>query len=361
MKKLALIIIGILLSTECALRIINKPPLLISFVQSNSLLGHRGPPGRTVNIAGNVFRYNEEGFRAFNSSKNARDLIIWLGDSLVEAITIPKDKHFITRFDQIVKTRSLVYAAGDWGSAQELLTFQQYGAQKNPKLVILFFSSLTDFMNNELSFANHYQSVVDDIRPYAQWDQQKGLYFAKNRLIYNFFRDHSALFLTFDNLRLAHLLSQPKQSQEECERNINVLPLLGYFNTPDPRWKSAVSITGKVLQELDKEVDRAGGRLLVVYVPNDIEILDKHWEEIVAPLANSCFPRLNLDRYGMELKFREAANLAGVRAISLRKEIANDVKTGHNPFLADGHFNPHGHALVAKLLAAYVKKHRLVQ
>lgn len=352
-RLIALSLFLVVLFSELALRLFFAPPRLISFVEHDFELGHRGPKNEKLSVWGNPVTYGKEGFRILPNEQSDLPLTLWLGDSMVEAITIPDDKHFLEILSRTTKSRNKILAAGDWSTTQEFLAFRSYGKSLHPRLVVLAFSSLTDFVNNHSVFAHRYQSHVDGLRPYARVDDDGGFDIFRVAPLYYALRKVSRIFLTVDNLRIARNLASPIEALPDCEKNVHAVPVEGYFTDDDVEWKASVDLTARLFRELKEEAESAGARFALVFLPSDIDLKKEKWEAALA-FSRNCHPKRPLDRRGIERKFLVAAEAAGVLHLSLFDPVEEELRAGRDPFLPDGHFNEAGHAFIAKRLSAWL-------
>lgn len=365
MKYLPKVIVALLVSVvlaELVARFFLEPPLLISFVAHDHLLGHKGPANRQVMIWNNRLQYNQAGFRVIFPPKDARldrGSVVFLGDSMVEAITIADKDHFASLFAGATSLRPYVLSAGDWGTAQEVLAFRHLRPE-NTKAVVLAFSSLTDFVNNGPRFANRYQSKVDELRPYARATEGAAEFYYL-RPAYRLLRRASRLFLSFDNARISKTLAEPVRMHADCRQNANSIPLHVYFTDDTPEWKEAAELTALLFSELRKDAAEADAKPLAVYIPNDFELLDDKWEDSVRSPAEACWAGRPIERRENERKFLAAAKSAGLPAASLYDFFRAELAKTPELFLPDGHFNEAGHRALARAMAELAKKHGLLQ
>lgn len=342
------------------------PPQFLPFVAHDFELGHKGPPGAEVKIFGNLVKYSPEGFRVLPVirpiGQPARDAkpIAWLGDSMVEAITIGEYEHFASQVSAQTGSHGLLFAAGDWGNSQELMALKKF-APEDLQAIVLVFSSLTDFVNNAPGFAGRYQSRVDNLRPYA-FPGKSGLEISYLHPWYQTLRRYSRLFLFFDNARLSRLMATPIPPPADCQNHPNSVPLQGYFTESSKSWQDAVDITALLLREFKDEAARRKVPFLAVYLPNDFELLDQRWEEVVRAPFQFCYPGRALDRREIERKFLEAAKRSGVDAVSLYDFFSEEISKQHGKplFLEDGHLNPVGHFLYASVLTKILRARKIV-
>jgi hypothetical protein len=339
----------ILLLSELLLRLFFEPPRLISFVQHDFELGHTGPKNEVVDIWSNPVTYGSHGFRVLPADGSSEPGVLWLGDSMVEAITIPDSAHLLSILQQGTGLRQEMLAAGDWGSLQKLLAFRRHGAEMSPRIVVMTFSSLTDFVNNQPAFANRYQSRVDDLRPYARPGPGEELEIFYRRPIYLQLRELSHIFLFADNARLARALARVRNSPASCERNINSLPLEAYLSPPPEDWEESVRLTAGIFRALRKDAERAGARLLLVFLPSDFDLIEQKWRQAMS-FVWSCHPGLESRQNEIERKFFQAAELAGAEAYSITDPMGRELRAGREIFLEDGHYSEAGHAAAAKAL-----------
>lgn len=365
MKHLPKVIVALALSVllaEVVARFFLEPPLLISFVAHDHLLGHKGPANRQVMIWNNRLQYNQAGFRVIYPPRGAgleKGSVAFLGDSMVEAITIADKDHFASLFAGLTALRPYVLSAGDWGTAQEVLAFRHLRPE-NTKAVVLAFSSLTDFVNNGPAFASRYQSKVDELRPYAR-ATEGGAEFYYLRPAYRALRRVSRLFLSFDNARISKTLAEPVKMHTDCRQNANSIPLHAYFTDETAEWNEATALTTLLFSELRKDAAEAGAKPLAVYIPNDFELLDEKWEDSVRSPAEACWPGRPIQRRENERKFLAAAKSAGLPADSLYDFFRAELARSPELFLPDGHFNEAGHRALARAMADLTQKHGLLQ
>jgi len=363
--KIPLALVLVLVASEIAARAFLPTKLLLPFVAIDPLLGHKGPPGGDVVIWNNKLRYNERGFRELPLVKGKRapsGQIAWLGDSMIEAMTIGDYEHFSSQVEAQTGAHGELFAAGDWGTLQELLAFREYGGKAEKlRAVVLGFSSLTDFVNNSPEFASRYQSKMDFLRPYARFENGRMHVFSV-RPWYQALRSVSRLFLLFDNARITRSLGSPVRMPSDCKANPNSVPLQAYFTANTPEWESAVLLTAYLLEELKRESTKTRTPFLAVYLPNDFELLDDKWEDTVRGPTEFCYPNQVLGRRENERKFLEAAKKAGVDAVSLYDYFAAEIKKqkGNSIFLDDGHFNPLGHTLFANEMVRQLRQRKIV-
>ncbi|MGZ3720963.1 MAG: hypothetical protein ACXWR1_21520 [Bdellovibrionota bacterium] len=347
-RAILLCLLLILVISELSLRAFFAPPRLISFVQSDSYLGHRGPENEVVPIGRGQITYGPSGFRQL-PHRGGEATAVWLGDSMVEAISISDADHFLTRLGRKTGLKQEILAAGDWGTTQEMLAFRKYGAPLHPRLVFLGFSSLTDFVNNDPAFAGRYQSSVDFLRPYIRMNSgAPEVYYLSPA--YHFLREHSRLFLAIDNIRISRRLARAQPTGNGCANNPNLPPLEAYLDSDDPEWRTSVDLTALAFAGLKADAESAGGRFVAVFLPSDYDLLEKKWAGAMGAVQ-SCFPEKRAERREIENKFFRAARAANVDAISLTEELQRAVNSGKQIFLEDGHYNEAGHALVGDLLA----------
>jgi hypothetical protein len=100
--------------------------------------------------------YNSRGWRDLERSADpdsAVSRILVLGDSYMEAYSVPLEDAFHMRLEQLASTTEAAVEAinlgvGGYGTLQEYLVFRDYGVAYNPKLVLLGFYVSNDVRNN---------------------------------------------------------------------------------------------------------------------------------------------------------------------------------------------------------------------
>jgi hypothetical protein len=371
MKNYLNLLLGLVLVlalSEITLRALFTPPLLLPFVAHDHILGHRGPAGKVIPMGRDKISYTELGHRQLptinppGSAVSGAGNITWVGDSMVEAISIGPFEHFASQVAGATGANGQLVAAGDWGTTQELLALREFLKINKTNMVVLLFSSLTDFVNNHPAFAGRYQSKVDFLRPYAATKEGEVSFFYLAPLARTL-RRHSHLFLHFDNARISRSIAEGTPLVKDCRENPNSVPFQAFATVLKPEWEQSVQITAALLRQMKEEAAQAGANFLAVYLPNDFELLDERWRDVVLLPHQNCFPGTEVARREIENKFLRAAKLSGVNHVSLYDYFFEEVKKqkGKPLFLEDGHFNATGHFLLAKVLSRELTKGKFIQ
>jgi lysophospholipase L1-like esterase len=304
----------------------------------DSLLGWKGVP----NLESEVVTYNSrfsvthnaQGFRdiPLKEREPSRRTIVFLGDSFTWGYEVNADEMFVHRVrDQLPDFEIFNLAHNGYGTDQSLLTFRNWKRPGDLEWVVLMFS----------------ENDIDDNNSFIRYDKPK----PKFDLL------HFNLVLTgvpvprLDAWTDPARLANPEMQSHSLIRRIAFRS--HFVHDLHYRWRSLTErrdyeaqlarddpgpdlrLTAAILQDLDREVRRAGGRLLVVFIPSKAEIDElAHLKPYQAVIGELC------ESYGIE-------------HIDLAPYFhATWLRTYHR---LDMHWNARGHRVAADALLDYLR------
>ncbi len=367
-SKLALVFLGILVALaalEGGLRVqyrLLPPPLEEEhrFWQYDPLLGWAKTPDAEGSFVGYEFRthvkINSHGLRddEFPREKPAGEYrILALGDSFTVELEVEKEQAWTEVLEELLGTERAVQVinAGTrgYGSDQELLFLREQGLKYAPDLVVVAF-----FANDVLNNAQEYQSGRKYAKP--RFVLQDGQLQLTNvpppRAPINFWKALDGLLMRSYVYRFG---------REVLEMNSPGTPpayTQVYRAEYTPEWEEAWQVTEAILVEMQKLAADAGARLLVCYLPDQNQISDSKWDEIVRHATDTrAYDREKPNRLLGELCARH-----GIPYLDLTPAFRQHVAAGepYPYFPVSAHFNVEGNRLTAQLIYDYLRKQRML-
>lgn len=345
----ALALAGSLLACELLLRVL-APRSTALYVPDPAIgvIHEPGATGRWVSTEYAVpITINRSGFRdrdyAVPKPRGVRRVVV-LGDSYVEAFQVPLEATFhkllerrLSRDGMAIEVPAL--GVGGFGAAQELLCLRAYGRPLEPDFVVLLFNPGNDVRDSSR------QLKGDPRLPFFAGDG--------DRLVAEPFVPQPAwrarLSNRLRNLSQLYALARDASYRTGTEPGGGEAPaeFMVYHRTPGEAWGEAWRLTAGLLGEVARETGAMGARLLVVVVPNRIQ-LPGQWDQAVAKwpaLADPAFsPQAPVARIGDILAAAAVPSLDLVTRFAERA-----VASGEEPhFAIDGHWNETGHRWAAE-------------
>lgn len=339
-----------------------RPVPYASNIQYHPMLGQVGPSGKVM-PGGEEIAFNQYGFRAqsFSQRSDAKKIAL-LGDSFTEGA----GQNFRYIFPSVVEQRLreagsqsyevMSFAFSDYGTTQELLAYWMFAAPLNPDIVVLEFFGLNDFLNNSIEFAGQYQSVSDFRRPYLRPGSSSGSpEWEFKQPTRKWWRDHSRLFFLADAWFVRRAMQAPPPPVKLCDLAVELF----LDPPPDPRWDKAEQITLELAKMLKGSLASKKKRLIAIYFPSNIEVVDRFWENNARSPMQRCFPAAKVNRQFGEERFFRAFRAAGIESYSLFPVFREAAKTmadgGESLYIPDdGHFTYAGHALAGKAISKLI-------
>ena len=312
--------------------------------------------------------YNSGGWRDLPHTQEKPEgvgRILVLGDSFMEAYSVRFEDALPARLEQLLSTAErpvevINFGVGGYGTLQEYLVYNAFGPAYQPDVVVLAMYLANDLVDNslELSSMSSKDWLKVKARPFldpqvSEWrvtqvDFEGSLQrYEENRRMQaeplNRLLRNSALLqlgqraLELQPQRWWWKGSPSKEAPSASEKDL----------TKSAKYEESWDVTRRILTRLNGEVRAAGAHLLVMSVPDSHEIDEMGHLVSDAPQTEptayqhlkKLLRELDVDYLDLLPAFREAKQESGIELFRR----------------SDHHWNPQGHALAARELAAALK------
>jgi hypothetical protein len=320
--------------------------------------------------------------------------VLVLGDSFMEAYSVRFEDSLPARLEHLTNTAErqvevINFGVGGYGTLQEYLVFDAVGRAYRPDVVVLAMFLRNDLTDNTLALQSlSNEGLKVDARPFlepqvrSESDGEPGwrvtqVDFEGTRRLYEEHRrrqaeplnrllQYSAL-LQMGQRALVRLhrsgddSARPKMSVslegEKARRKRYYLGEFGvYYCDNPPEYLQSWDVTRRVLARLNREVRAVGARLLVMSVPAREEVDEDVMARIVRDAPES--DRLCLEKAPANQRLGELLAELDIDYLDLLPAFRDARRqTGVELFRrSDSHWNPQGHALAARQLAAALER-----
>lgn len=353
-----------LIAVEAIVRLTAADPSML--MVKDAVLGQKYRPGMEAapydEEAGRhvAVRINSLGFRDREHSVAAAHgvrRVLMLGDSFTAGLSVDFDRTFPQRCERLLNASTsdevatgahverwevITLAVAGYGTAQELLAYEQYGRRFQPSVVVLNFFAGNDVSDNssELSTSPRpYFTLVD-----GQLVEQPPS--PTRQRLAGWLNEHSRLY--------AWQKRQMQKVERYVKRSVVVNPVHRVFEAEaDERMQRAWALTEALILRLRDEVERDGATLLVSYIPFSDEVNPDWWEQT---LRES--PPLRDERWDFDGPSRRLGTFCRANRIafqSAREDLAARSRVERDYF-THGHFNERGHEVYAAFLATQIRR-----
>lgn len=214
---------------------------------------------------------NSLGFRDKEWSNDETYKIAVLGDSFMQGAHLPEGTLVPQLLDQILGVPVLNTGIDGFGTLHEYLVFKKYVARHQPQLVLLFVYPVNDISDNSESLSG--SSKMPWPRAFIDSSGHIAVHFpdappSSNSGI------RTAIKRQFKTLLLFRRAYDYYQSFALSGRNVD---FNGVYLPESEMWQDAWQITEFYLVELKHEIEKSGGKLVTVVVPEYIRIA-QNWE-----------------------------------------------------------------------------------
>jgi lysophospholipase L1-like esterase len=301
--------------------------------------------------------------------------ILVLGDSFVEAMHVPLERTFPRQLEERLNRDSgaaaiEVISAGvsGYGTASEVLYFEQKGKRYQPDLVLLAFYPGNDVKNNSPTLEDTLKPVygpdgalqrvaAEQAQPQLQgW---RGL--LARSAAYHYCRQllllrHPGLaraLVRHGWLKAGAIRTAPQQDGIPIDYGV-------YAPSPNREWREAWSHTDDLLERLQRDVSANGARLVVAVLSTRDQIYPQSWQEIVA--AHPHMRKRQWDLDGPQHRVESSCAEHGVPCVALAPAFRAAAALDSAPlyYRHDGHWTAAGHELAAAELTRFLEQQRLV-
>lgn len=281
--------------------------------------------------------HNRNGFRDIEheNSSDKRPTIVFLGDSFTWGYEVEFEEMFVNRLRAMLPDYEIFNLAHrGYGTDQEFLTFERWHGKQGVKLVVLMFSENDITDNNSMVRSNKpkpkYKIVENElvltgvpVPKDEHWTQS-----ARTPVESSFWKASAKKYL----IRSHFLHDIHFRYKQFRQRNVNGNKeiRIGKNNKQD------LTLTSRILDELKREVERRGAKLVVGLIPSkrEIEKLD--------------------DSLPYQIKIAELCQQLDIECLDLAPDFNN---TWFRTYYRQGsHWNARGHKIVAEALYDFVKR-----
>lgn len=346
-----------LLASEAGLRLLapqvyRRPPVW----EHDPELGWRHIPGSSGWLVSPEFaveyRINEAGLRDREvtiEKTPGQGRLLCFGDSFVEGWGVNREE----RVSEVLQSRLAAmevinFGVAGYGTDQEWLLFEKQGPRFRPDWVVLFFYG-NDLWNNaarqgigaerghkpffKLGPAGRLQLNGVPVRKTAFWDPGARPW---HRELEVYLQQHLHLFAL---LRKALAPEIPPQQQQGYYQ--------GLYGAGAEQGAEQWELTGSLLEAFSQSVARAGGRMLLVYVPALVQIEEEDWKmkRELHGLTGE------YDLHKPQRQLQQLADSAGIPFLDLDTVFSQQTRS-QTLYYRDSHWNAAGHALAAAAVAA---------
>lgn len=354
-----------LIFLEIVVRVFDLTPDI--FLEPNAVTGVWHIPNKhgiyfRKDIPKTPVQINSKGLRdaEYSHTKPAHTYrIAILGDSFTQAIHVPledtyqqqleqhlniKASSFVTRFEVIN------FGVGGFGTAQEYLVFRHHILLYHPDLVILAFTFGNDIFENSpmLNGRKYLPYLLPDEHGMLKYVppapvpvyMRFGQYWQSIPFVY--YR------LVDGNTRLEQLLRGIKRG----DSNTGGIPFeyLMYAPEWEPAWQDAWNLTIRILGQLAQEVAVEQMSLLIMGIPDQIQVDPQIQQDVL-----NLYPEMRQSLWVWEKPnhlLSAFCQAQGLPYFDLTPAFQAALCEGSPPlyYHDDGHWNPAGHHLAAKVL-----------
>ena len=332
--------------------------------QFDARLGWGHTPGASGGMVSPSFeveyRINAEGLRdrEYPREKDPQTWrILAFGDSFAEGWGVEVEESVSKQLEERLreampqrKIEVINFGVAGYGTGQELLFFEELGKSYQPDQVLLFFYP-NDLWNNgnrqgigaERGYKPFFRLGPDDrlqlfgvpVKKATFWDESARSSRPWYQRLDLYLRQHWHLYV------LARKALKPKMSREEHGQFYDAL----YGLDAEGRYERAWEASGILLSAFKTAVEKSGARFLLVYVPAIVQVEVEEW----APKLRDVVGRYDLLKPNKQLG--AIAARYGIGFLDLYPAFEEEAQ--RQPlYYRDSHWNPAGHALAARQIAA---------
>lgn len=308
---------------------------LVSFHQSDPVIGWRGRPGITLRFVQRpdfdvVVSHDAEGFRRSEPPRpdGATERVLMLGDSFTWGWGVGQGEVFTDVLQTRLAPRIAIYNRGvnGVGTAQEYLLLRSELARRSFRHVVLLFfeNDLRDNVSPKQGRRPYFELVGGELEPRNQ--PPAPLLGPVRR----FLTSHSRVFQLVDLQRMMLHAGREDPDGAVHDRNDHEV---------DPQKLPGAEVTARLLAEIRDLCAAEGARFTLVYVPHASELA-----RLPSPNPEIRALRIWLDR---------VAAREGLTVVDLAPAFHAETDHGQQLIYSrDEHWTPAGHHLAAEVLLA---------
>jgi hypothetical protein len=305
---------------------------------------------------------NSLGYRGPEWDTTRHPRIALMGDSYLLALAVPDERHLATRLRTLTEGEVMNTGVSGFGTYHELLTWRNVLAPRKPDVAVIFVFLRNDIRDNHCGLTSPKGQFFS---PCCRW-QGDSIVEQRGFTILPGAQSGSRAWLK-RNCRTckawANRGRKPRTERPEGADPFATEAMAYQIFRPDPgpQWREAWSITHSLLRQLRDETAAAGVPLLVVTIPDPIN-LDPNWEQKVKQELQVETLPADFDPNVPRRKFQAIADSLQLNVLHSEDFLRSyrdrwklgDPYFGHT---CDGHWNPIAHHLVAgKVFSRIVEK-----
>jgi hypothetical protein len=255
----------------------------------NSKYDYKVVSGEIVSVS-----FNSLGFRDLEHTKpkpKGIKRILVLGDSISEAVQVNLQDTYFSLLQQKLnadsnqKWETINLGIGDFGTAQEWLTLNEFGLSYDPDIVILQIFPLNDICNNTIELFEVCGSLNDRYRPY--FVESKGdLQLRQVQPFRSWFRRNIKLYGVLERsyyqekFRILGKTADQLRDERVRELGFKISPVVYTYapsNQQIPSINNGWSLTEKIIKKISDLAKRRNIKLIVLVVPFEFAIGNSNW------------------------------------------------------------------------------------
>lgn len=292
--------------------------------------------------------------------------IAMIGDSGVEAVHVKPDEVVNIQMEHMLHDQGyknievMAFGVEGIGTTQELLLYEKKVRQFHPDLVLLMFAT-NDVFNNSSTLQPKAYGIHEWYAPYYDLAPDGSLVFKSVEPrhfngLRNFLEVHSVLFYYMERMWLQVDIPLYKWQG---------MPVFYGTYAADPldnEWKTAWTITEKVLVRMRDTVNADGAKFVVMPWPDSTD-MDPNWRQRMTTqfgrLPDAFVPTMPEDRL-REISSRAQVPLVFFTPEMLQYRDQNQLPWPYFSLTCDPHFSALGHRVSAQSIAKELKDHNLL-
>jgi|RhiMetdeSRZDD1v2_1073273.scaffolds.fasta_scaffold38854_3 acetyltransferase AlgX (SGNH hydrolase-like protein) len=283
-------------------------------------------------------QYDRHGFR--NDHEIEQAPVVVLGDSFVEAGLVPQAALLSTRLSELLHVETANLGLGGYGPQQELIVLKRYGLELRPKVVLWFFFEGNDLLDvpRYANYSRNWDATLKELHGFKARSFTKNVLRVLGRL------STSQSQTTSEALRRSCYF---RQGQDESSKTL----YFAYAGMPLSREDLvSLEIAQRSFQEAKRLASEHGAQFLFVYIPIKFRVY-RDFCEFPAKGYGKQWQVNNLPT--MLESWCQAQDIA---YLNLTESLQEHAARGDLVYFPDdGHWNAHGHEIVATTIAQFIK------
>jgi len=277
-----------------------------------------------------------------------------LGDSYMEGQHLPEGTLVPQVLERILHVPVLNAGLEGAGTVQEYLVYKKYVAPFKPRTVLLFMYPYNDIQDNSKSLAN---SMMARPQGFIDSTGRVSVHYPETPPS----TDSKIWTVTKRHVKTLLMLWRGYQYWKNLDNWKPNIYLGGVYFPENSMWQDAWKITEFYLVELKKEVENNRGKLVIVVIPEYIQI-SHQWERELKERYQLKELPAGFSRERHLRKLDQIAKANDLPLIPLDQALREyrdkfQLPAPYFYYKCDGHLNPLGHFLAANMVAQHLLDH----